>query len=482
METAEELELDLDESAETAEQGELEIADHVFRAYDIRGNAETELNDALIKRIGRVLGDTVAERGEHQMIVASDGRLSSPRIRSQLISSLLEAGIDVIDIGLVPTPLLHFATHHLEARSGVVVTGSHNPAEDNGLKIVLGRKSITRDDIQAIRQRVLEPVDGQPGYLRGHVVKQDIVPAYIEAVAADIALAAPARVVIDAGNGATGEVAPRLFRALGCDVVPLFCDIDGHFPNHSPDTSDERNLEALSAAVQAEQADFGVAFDGDGDRLAVVAGSGRTLRADTLLMVFAQDIVLRHPGADVVFDVKCSRHLARLVTQLGGRPVLWKTGHAFMKQKIAETGAPLGGEFSGHIFIGERWYGNDDGLYAAARLAELLSSQDQSLDEALDALPQTISTGEMRIPVAEGDKFALMEKITSETDFGTAKVNTLDGIRVDFDSGWGLLRASNTSAALTARFEADSEEQLAGIQRAFREQVGRIEPGLELPF
>lgn len=474
------LELDLDEGFADAgaEEG---FPDHIFRAYDIRGDAETELTDELVQRIGRAVGTLAIERGESQVILGSDGRLSSPRIRSQLLSGLLETGLDVIDIGLVPTPLLYFATQHLDCRSGVMVTGSHNPASDNGIKVVLDRETIAEGGIQDIRQRVIDG-GGEPGYTRGRVRNENVVPAYIDEVAADIAIAVPLKIVIDAGNGATGELAPQLFTELGCDVVPLHCEIDGHFPNHPPDTSDERNLQTLCETVRAEGADFGVAFDGDGDRIAVVTGSGQIVRTDLLLMLFAQDVVSRNPGADVVFDVKCSRNLARLITRHGGRPVLWKTGHALMKQKIAETGALLGGEFSGHIFFGERWYGHDDGMYAAGRLAEILSTHDQSLDSALEDFPQTVNTPEILVPLAERRKFALMQRIVQEADFGEGKVNTLDGVRVDFGAGWGLLRASNTSAALTARFEADTEEDLEAIKQVFREQVARVEPALQLSF
>lgn len=475
--------LELDLELEQEESGEPEgFPEHIFRAYDIRGNAEADLDDDLVYRIGRAVGEMAAERGESSVIVGGDGRLSTPRIRSQLISALLDGGLDVIDIGLVPTPLLYFATHHLDCQAGIMVTGSHNPRDDNGLKIVLDRQTMAAGDIQDIRRRMAAASGDEAGYTRGRVITQDIVPAYIDEVAGDIAIAVPLKIVIDAGNGATSEIAPRLFTELGCEVIPLYCDIDGHFPNHPPDTSDERNLDELCAAVQAESADFGVAFDGDGDRVAVVTGSGKIVRADLLMMLFAQDVVSRNPGADVVFDVKCTRHLARLITQNGGRPVLWKTGHALMKQKIAETGALLGGEFSGHIFFGERWYGHDDGMYAAGRLAEILSTHDQSLDAALEDFPRTVNTPEILVPVEERKKFALMQKIAREADFGAGKVNNLDGIRVDFITGWGLLRASNTSAALTARFEADTQENLEAIMRAFREQVGRVEPELQLTF
>jgi phosphomannomutase/phosphoglucomutase len=477
--------LDLDSSAAPsttdteASISESGFPDHIFRAYDIRGVAQTELPDELVAKIGAAIGSVAGEADEQTVIVACDGRTSSPRIKAALIKSLMGCGRDVIDIGLVPTPLLYFATRHLNCHSGVMVTGSHNPAEYNGLKIVIKQQTIAAGGIQDIRERVIA---GKFKKGTGRMIREDVVPAYIEEVISDIAIAVPLKVVIDAGNGATSRVAPELFEELGCEVVPLYCELDGRFPNRSPDTSNEDNLSALVAAVQAHEADFGVAFDGDGDRLAVVSPSGQIIRSDVLLMIYAEDVVSRNPGADVVFDVKCSRNLAQLITRHGGRPVLWKTGHAFMKEKMVETGALLGGEFSGHMFFGERWYGFDDGMYAAGRLAEILSTHGDSLDDTLASFPTSINTPELIVPVPENRKFALIEKFTKEADFANGKVNTLDGLRVDFQDGWGLLRASNTSAALTARFEADTQEALERIQEDFRSQVAAIATDLELNF
>jgi phosphomannomutase/phosphoglucomutase len=453
--------------------------EHIFRAYDIRGDAQTELSDELITGIAKAIGTIAGEMDEQTLVVGCDGRTSSPRIKSALIRALMESGRDVIDIGMVPTPLLYFATRHLSCKSGVMVTGSHNPPEHNGLKIVLNQQTIAAGGIQQIRDGV---VSGQFSQGNGRMIREDIVPPYLEEVLHDIAIAVPLKIVIDAGNGATGGIAPPLFEDLGCEVVPLYCDVDGTFPNHPPDTSDEDNLADLARVVQEQGADFGVAFDGDGDRLAVVTSSGRIVRSDVLLMIYAQDVVARNPGADVVFDVKCSRNLTRLITRHGGRPVLWKTGHAFMKEKMRETGALLGGEFSGHMFFGERWYGFDDGMYAAARLAEILSTHGDSLDDAIADLPASINTPEIIIPVAEQNKFSLIERIVSTADFSSGKINTMDGIRVDFTDGWGLVRASNTGAALTARFEADTEENLELIKAEFRAQIALVEPDLELNF
>ena len=469
------LELELDGEGEPGP----DFPEHIFRAYDIRGNAASELTDELVARIGAAIGTIAGEMDEQTLIVGCDGRTSSPRIKSALIRALMEAGRDVVDIGLVPTPLLYFATRHLNCRSGVMVTGSHNPPLDNGFKIVLNQHTIHAGGIQQLRERM---VAGDFSTGNGRMIREDVVQAYVDEVVHDIAIAVPLKIVIDAGNGATATIAPHLFEELGCEVVPLYCEVDGNFPNHPPDTSDEDNLADLALAVEREGADFGVAFDGDGDRLAVVTGSGRIVRSDILLMIFAQDVVSRNPGTDVVFDVKCSRNLTEVITRHGGRPVLWKTGHAFMKEKMAETGALLGGEFSGHMFFGERWYGFDDGMYAAGRLAEILSTQGESLDDTIAGFPATVSTPEILIPVPEDKKFGIVQDIIDGADFAEGKVNTMDGIRVDYANGWGLLRASNTSPALTARFEADSEDVLEAIKDEFRTRIRQAAPDTEITF
>ena len=473
------LELDIAPRSRGVPSGQLGFPDHIFRAYDIRGKATTELPDEVVKKIGAAIGTLAEQLGQQAIIVASDGRTSSPRIKTVLIKSLMESGRDVIDIGIVPTPLLYFATRHLQCKSGVMVTGSHNDGDDNGFKIVLDEQTLAAGDIQKIRDCALE---GNFSRGSGRTIREDIVPAYIEEIVGDLAIAMPLKIVIDAGNGVTGQVAPELFEELGCEVIPLYCEIDGRFPNHPPDTSNEDNLADLIALVVDQQADFGVAFDGDGDRLAVVTGTGKIVRSDYLLMIFAQDVVSRNPGADVVFDVKCSRNLSQVITKFGGRPVLWKTGHAFMKEKMRETGALLGGEFSGHMFFGERWYGFDDGMYAAGRLAEILSTSGASLDEALSELPASVSTPEIIIPIEESRKFSIVEKVVRNADFPDGKINTLDGIRVDYKHGWGLLRASNTTAALTARFEATDEQGLETVKQEFRAQVALIDPNLDLMF
>ncbi len=475
----EEIELELDlalDEDDLEEEDTSGLPRHVFRAYDIRGLADEELTDDLVRQIGLALGTIAGEQNQQSLLVASDARLSSSRIKHALVKALVESGRDVVDLGQIPTPLLYFATQKLDHHSGVMITGSHNPANYNGMKIVLNQQTIGAGGIQEIFERIQS---GNFSKGSGRIVRDDIVAKYLDEVLGDIAIAMPLRIVIDAGNGITGPIAPALFEELGCEVIPLYCEPDGAFPNHDPDTSNESNLRDLAAAVRKHQADLGVAFDGDGDRIAVVTNSGEIVRTDQLMMLFADDVVSRNPGTDVVFDVKCSRQLSQLISSKGGRPVLWKTGHAYMKQKIAETGALLGGEFSGHIFFGERWYGFDDGMYAACRLAEIVAIQGLSLDECLSEYPRLVSTPELLIPVKERYKFPLMKKIIDSADFSPGKANTLDGVRVDYNEGWGLLRASNTGAYLTARFEAETNEALERIKDAFRKAIAQADPDFE---
>jgi phosphomannomutase/phosphoglucomutase len=372
---------------------------------------------------------------------------------------------------------MYFATHELGTHTGVVITGSHNPAEYNGIKIVIGGRALSGDAIKNLRQRIINQdiINGQ-----GNYQTQEVEQAYIDYIINDVAIAQPLKIVIDAGNGVTGQIAPRLFEELGCDVVPLYCEIDGNFPNHHPDPTIESNLEDLKRTVVEQQADLGIAFDGDGDRLGVVTASGKFVAADRLLMLLAQDVVSRNPGADVIFDVKCTRNLNTLISNSGGRPIMWKTGHSFMKEKMAETGALLGGEFAGHFFFKERWFGFDDGMYAAARLIEILSTTDPDLDLQLESFPESISSPEIKVVTGEEQKFSIVEKLVSSGNFDGGKVSTLDGIRVDYPDGWGLVRASNTTPMLTLRFEADTDDAMQRIQTQFKEQLTAVEN--EIPF
>jgi phosphomannomutase/phosphoglucomutase len=449
---------------------------NIFRSYDIRGVVGESLNGDLAEKIGRALGSEAIDQQETAVIVARDGRLHSEELTGRLIKGINASGCQVIDIGVVPTPVLYFATCHLpDTSSGVMVTASHNPAEYNGFKMVVKGVTLADDAVMNIRTRIVHQEYHQGN---GGIEYRQMVPAYIERIFSDVALASQISIVIDAGNAVTGVVAPQLFEELGCQVTPLFCDLDGSFPNHDPDPCHEKNLKALKAKVQEVNADIGVAFDGDGDRLVVVTPTGKTIWPDQLLMLFARDILSRHPGADVLFDVKCTRQLNQVVSSYGGRPVMWKTGHSPMKAKMIETGALIGGEYSGHIFIKDRWYGFDDGMYAMARLLEIVTLRAQSIDEVFEAFPILPSTPEFKIPVPDEEKAGLIEKLIAQGDFAGGKHTTIDGLRVDFSKGWGLIRASNTSPALTLRFEAEDEALLEKIQALFKRELQKIAPQL----
>ncbi len=448
----------------------------IFRAYDIRGVVNETLTPDSIRKIGLAIGTEAQDAGEKTLIVGYDGRTSSPDVANKLIEGLNESGCDVINIGMVPTPVLYFATHNSDTRSGVMVTASHNPPDHNGFKIVIDGKTLVEEDIQRIYQK-FSASDFASG--SGSTTEIDISSEYLDAITDDVVVAQPLRVVLDCGNGVAGDLAPNLIEDLGCDVVSLYCDVDGTFPNHSPDTSDPANLQDLIQMVKAEEADIGIAIDGDGDRLVAISASGEIIWPDRLLMLFAKDVVSRNPGSDVVYDVKCTRHLNSVISGFGGRPVICRSGHSYVKEKIVETNAVLGGEMSGHICFGERWFGFDDGLYSAARLLEIVGSQSEGLKELLSEFPASISTPEILIRVDDSSKFALMDAIVKAADFGDASLTTIDGIRADFSGGWGLVRASNTSAALTLRFEADDRSTLDEIQQLFREQLQAVDPKLE---
>ena len=451
----------------------------VFRAYDIRGVAGDEINEPFAFQLGRALGSLAQHAGEKVLLVGRDGRNSSPLLAKCLIEGILDSGCNSVDLGLVPSPVLYFAcAKGKNTSSGVMVTASHNPAEHNGFKIVVKGRSLAEDKLQRLYQ-LMQKGPFKSG--RGSNREQDIRESYIDAIFNDVALAGQPHLVVDAGNGATSLLAPRLFEQLGCAVTPLFCEIDGNFPNHAPDPSRPENLQALIEKVGETGADLGVALDGDGDRVTLISASGRIAWADQLVMLLARDILARNPGEDIVFDVKSSRALAQLVNQYGGRPIMWKTGHAPMKTKMLETGAILGGELSGHIFIKDRWFGFDDGIYAAARVLEIMALREQSLDELLDSLPQLVSTPEILLPVEEGEKFAVIEQLKTRGDFGQADVSHIDGLRIEYAEGWGLVRASNTTAALTLRFEAEDSEALERIREQVMAQLKKVAPKLTVP-
>lgn len=455
------------------------ISPEIFRAYDIRGIVGKGLDEHSVRLIGQAIGTEAKALGESSLLVGRDARLSSPSLSQALIAGLCASGCNVIDLGEIPTPLLYFATHTLPTSSGVMLTGSHNPRDYNGIKIVLQKHTLADNQIARLRERI-ENNELSSG--TGMVSHYDIAPEYLRYVQGSIQLQRPFKVVIDAGNGIGGKIAPQLFHSLGCEVIPLYCEPDGNFPHHHPDPTVAKNVVDLRAAVLKHNADLGIGLDGDADRLGLVSRSGKLLNADQLLMAFAMDILPDNPGACVVFDVKSSHHLARIISANGGVPVMCKSGHSFVKQKLAETDAVLGGEFSAHLFFKHRWFGFDDGIYAAARFLELMSKYDASADSLLERLPGSCSTPELFIPVEEAHKFALMETLKQQLAFDGANINLLDGVRADFANGWGLVRASNTTANLVLRFEADDEAALAAIQQQFRNALLAHNPALALPF
>ncbi|RYY73881.1 MAG: phosphomannomutase/phosphoglucomutase [Gammaproteobacteria bacterium] len=459
---------------------EASVPAHIFRSYDIRGVVGKDLDASLAEKIGHAVGSEALDKGEQSLIVARDGRTHSQDLTNALIKGILRSGCNVMNIGVVPTPLMYFATYHFsDVRSGVMVTASHNPAEYNGFKVVINNNALADDAVTGLRTRILAQNFHQG---IGEESFREIIPHYIERIFSDVALAGDVSIVIDAGNAVTGIVAPQLFEELGCRVTPLYCDLDGTFPNHDPDPTQESNLFALIEKVKEVNADIGVAFDGDGDRLVVVTPKGDIIWPDRLLMLFAKDILARHPGADVLFDVKCSRQLNQVISGYGGRPIMWKTGHSPMKAKMVETGALIGGEYSGHIFIKDRWYGFDDGIYAMARLLEIITLRDQNIDDIFSAFPQLIITPEIKIAVPDSVKFDVIKKLTESGDFQNGNVTSIDGVRVDYSKGWGLVRASNTSPALTLRFEAESQEALVSIQQIFKRELLKVDSSLALKF
>jgi phosphomannomutase/phosphoglucomutase len=454
-------------------------APEIFKAYDIRGIVGKTLTPESVRAIGQALGSEARDRGQKAIAIGRDGRLSGPQLAGALAEGICAAGIDVIDIGMVPTPLSYFAAFHLGTDSAVSVTGSHNPPDYNGLKMVLGGETLAGAKIQALRSRIER---GELATGAGRISRADVRDHYVERIAADVKLARPMKIAIDCGNGVAGDVAPRLFRALGCAVDGLFCEVDGNFPNHHPDPSKPENLEDLIRRLRETDSEIGLAFDGDGDRLGVVTREGHIIYPDRQLMLFAADVLARNPGAQIVYDVKCTRKLAPWIRERGGDPVMWMTGHSHIKAKLKQSGAPLAGEMSGHVFFKERWYGFDDGLYAGARLLEILS---RSMDpgKVLDALPDSSSTPELNLKMAEGEPFALVERLKSEAQFeGAKEVITIDGVRIEYADGFGLARPSNTTPVVVLRFEADDDAALARIMADFRRAIDGVWPGLTLPF
>ena len=451
----------------------------IFKAYDIRGIVGATLTAEIVERIGRAIGSEAQARGQKSIVVGRDGRLSGPELVQALSAGLAATGCDVIDIGMVPTPVLYFATYYLKTGSGISVTGSHNPPNYNGLKMMLGGETLADKAIQGLYTR-LQNNDLISGH--GHITQADVREAYLERITSDVKLARPMRICVDCGNGVAGELAPELMRRLGCEVTELFCDIDGHFPNHHPDPSQLKNLQDVIDAVKTGGLDTGLAFDGDGDRLGVISPNGDVIWPDRQMILFARDVLSRNPGAEIIYDVKCSRTLDSAIREAGGKSTMWKTGHSLIKAKLKETGALLAGEMSGHIFFKERWYGFDDGLYAAARLLELLSQDPRPPADIYAALPNTVNTPELQIKFTEGEHYKAIKELVQAATFADAKITTIDGLRADFNDGFGLVRASNTTPVLVLRFEGETQAALQRIQQQFRELIDRVRPGLTLPF
>ena len=451
----------------------------IFKAYDIRGIVNKTLTVEAVENIGHAIGSEAIARKQTEVAIGRDGRESGPELSAALARGLRAAGINVIDVGMVATPMVYFTTYALNTHSGVMVTGSHNPPEYNGLKMMLAGDTLAGDDIQALRKRIETGhiVNGAGSY-RTH----DIREAYLSRIVGDIKVARKIKIAVDCGNGVAGAFAPELYRRLGCDVQELFCEVDSRFPNHHPDPSQPKNLQDLITALKTGDAEIGLAFDGDGDRLGVVTKSGKIIYPDRQLMLFADDVLKRNPGAEIVFDVKSTRNLFSWVRERGGKPVMWKTGHSFIKAKLKESGAPLAGEMSGHVFFKERWYGFDDALYAGARLLEILSRV-PDISAALEGLPDAVSTPELHVHTAEGENYTLMDALKRDAKFSNAQeIIRIDGVRVEYADGFGLARPSNTTPVIVLRFEAETDAAIKRIQADFRAALEAVKPGIKLPF
>jgi len=451
----------------------------IFRTYDIRGIVGRTLTPAIVREIGRALGSLGRERGAPTFALGRDGRLSGPELSAALTEGLLSAGADAIDIGMAPTPVAYFAAHHLGCGSCVAITGSHNPPDYNGLKMVIAGGTLWGEDVQELRRSI---ETGKLSKGSGKRSTANVLDAYVERIAGDVRLARPFRIAVDCGNGVAGMLAPRLYRRLGCEVEELYCEVDGRFPNHHPDPSQPKNLLELIEKLKAGKSELGLAFDGDGDRLGLVAKDGEIIYPDRQLMLLAKDVLSRNPGAEIIYDVKSTRLLAPWIERHGGKPTIWKTGHSLIKAKLKETGALLAGEMSGHTFFKERWYGFDDALYGGARLLEVLSKE-KDAERALKGLPNAPSTPELHWALEEGEPHALVAKLQASKPFpGAERVLTIDGVRVEYADGFGLARASNTTPVIVIRFEADNLAALERIKRDFRAALQPLKPNAPLPY
>lgn len=456
-----------------------EVERSVFRAYDIRGVIGKQLDENAFYTIGRAISCRLQALKRSKIFVARDGRLTSDSLAKALKQGLLDSGITVVDLGAVATPVMYYATYEHDIDCGLMVTGSHNPADYNGIKIVLAGKTLVQSDIDVLYELLVagKYIDGQ-----GESQSLDILEDYTNRIISDIKLHRPLKVVVDCGNGIAGPVIPRVIAALGCDVIPLYCEVDGRFPNHHPDPTIEANLVDLKAAVTHHQADLGLAFDGDADRLGVVTNEGEVIWPDRLLMLYARNVLKNNQGASIVYDVKCSSLLAKVIEEVGGIARMCPTGHSIVKAVMKEEEAALAGEMSGHLFFRDRWYGFDDALYSACRLLEILSLDSQSVSQQFAAIPDSVNTPEIKIPIAEEDKFAFMQRFSEQASFPAARIIRIDGLRVEFVHGWGLIRASNTTPCLVARFEAKDKASLKQIQGLFKTQLYKIDKNLVIPF
>ncbi len=457
----------------------MSLPKEIFKAYDIRGIVGNTLTPEIVRSIGQAVGSEAVSRGLTGIVIGRDGRLSGPNLSAALAAGIQSTGINLIDIGMVATPMLYYAAYQWTHYSGVMVTGSHNPPDYNGLKMVLGGETLYGDTIQGLRSRY------ESGNLKqgaGTYSQRSVTDEYLNAIVSHIKLARPMKIVVDCGNGSPGAYAPTLFRKLGCEVVELFCEVDGTFPNHHPDPAHLENLQDVIHALKTTDAELGLAFDGDGDRLGVVTKEGSVIFPDRQLMLFAADVLKRKPGAEVIYDVKCTRNLKPWIEQHGGKATMWKTGHSLIKGKMRETGAELAGEMSGHVFFKERWFGFDDGLYAGARLLEILSREKNS-NAVLNELPNAISTQELQIKLKEGENYALIDQLQKTAKFDNPReVITIDGLRVEYADGFGLARSSNTTPVIVLRFEADNEAALKRIQADFRRVISAAKPDVTLPY
>jgi phosphomannomutase/phosphoglucomutase len=462
-----------------AEHTPVKLSPEIFRAYDIRGVIDKSLDSGVARSVGQAIGTVALEKDAGPVVVARDGRLSGPYLMNGMIEGILSTGCDVLDIGAVPTGVLYFAAHEIATGSGVMITGSHNPPDYNGFKIMIAGDTLYGDGIAGLYQRI---TDGQLQQGQGKVTRRNVVPDYIEKIASDIQVQRPLRIVIDCGNGIGGVCAADTLRAVGVEVLPLFDEVDGTFPNHHPDPSDPKNLKDLIESVRLMDADLGLALDGDADRLGVVTLAGNIIYPDRVMMLLAMDVLDRVPGATIIYDVKCTGHLPQVIREAGGVPMMYKTGHSLIKAKMKEVGSPFAGEMSGHFFFKERWYGVDDGIYSAARLLEILGSTDTPPEAILNALPTSYSTPELKVQMQEGENHRFIDEFRDVARFEGAEISTIDGLRADFPDGWGLVRASNTTPILVVRFDAETKEALQRIKTVFSSQMLELRPDLELPF